>query len=257
MPSLLDALAPRSVPAVVSNGSTTVKDLRVLKSSQAVPERLESGGAVSHLECAVTPDDMLPTIAGLQYVPEYLDRETHDRLLGSVLLQPWQTSNAHGVQVYGYHYNHERRAAYRIGELPSWARDLAVRHWRDGFLPSVPNQLVANDYRPGEGIFAHVDQAVFGDTIASVSLGSTCVMRFSNGEGERREELLLEPRSVLVLSGEARWAWKHEIPARAVDRWQNQERLRSRRVSLTFRAIPRPSEEDEHPDPLIHDGDQS
>jgi alkylated DNA repair dioxygenase AlkB len=221
------------------------------------PERLEFRGTLWHLECAETPDDMLPTIAGLQYVSEYLDRETHDRLLTAVHLQPWQTSNAHGVQVYGYHYNHKRRAAYRIGELPAWASDLAQRLWREGFLPSVPNQLVANDYRPGEGIFAHVDQAVFGDTIVSVSLGSTCVMRFSNSEGERTEELLLEPRSVLVLSGDARWAWKHEIPARAVDRWQDQERPRSRRVSLTFRVIPRSSEDDERPDSLIHDAQRS
>ena len=93
------------------------------------------------------------------------------------------------------------------------------------------------EYRPGSGIFAHVDQEVFGDTIASVSLGSTCVMRFSHGKSARVEELLLEPRSVIVLSGEARWAWKHEIPARVVDTWQNLERPRSRRVSLTFRVI--------------------
>jgi alkylated DNA repair dioxygenase AlkB len=191
-----------------------------------------------------TPDDMPPTIIGLQYLPDYLDPETHDRLLKAVDLQPWQTSNRHGVQVYGYHYNHERRAAYRIGELPAWARDLAVRLWRDGLLPSVPDQLVANGYRPGEGIFAHVDQAVFGDTIASVSLGSTCVMRFSKSEAERTEELLLEPQSALILSGEARWAWKHEIPARTVDRWQNRDRPRSRRVSLTFRVIPRSTASD-------------
>lgn len=182
---------------------------------------------------------MPPIIVGLQYLPEYLDRETHDRLLTAVDLQPWQTSNKHGVQVYGYHYDHGRRAAYRIGELPAWAAELAVRLWRDGLLPSVPNQLVANDYRPGEGIFAHVDQAVFGDTIVSVSLGSTCVMQFSNSEAERTEELLLEPQSALILSGDARWAWKHEIPARTVDRWQDHDRPRSRRVSLTFRVIPR------------------
>lgn len=190
----------------------------------------------------VTPDDMVPIIAGLQYVAEYLEPGTHDRLLAAVDLYPWQMSVDHGVQVYGYRYSHAKRAAFRIGELPSWASDLAVRLRRDGFLPDVPDQLVANDYRPGTGIFAHVDQAVFGDTIASVSLGSTCVMRFSDGESNRVEELLLEPRSVLVLSGEARWAWTHEIPARAVDAWQNHDRPRSRRVSLTFRVMPRSSE---------------
>jgi alkylated DNA repair dioxygenase AlkB len=200
------------------------------------------------------PDDMLTTVGGLQYVPEYLDREAHDRLLAAVDLHPWQTFVDHGVQIYGYHYNHRRRAAYRIGELPQWASDLALRLWRDDLLPNVPDQMVANEYRPGSGMFAHVDQAVFGDTIALVSLGSSCVMQFSTSKAERTEELLLEPRSVLLLSGEARWAWTHEIPARAVDIWQNQERPRARRVSLTFRVMPRSSEGDSHTDFSIHDG---
>jgi alkylated DNA repair dioxygenase AlkB len=111
--------------------------------------------------------------------------------------------------------------------------------------------MVANDYRPGSGIFAHVDQAVLGDIVASVSLGSTCVMRFSHGASEQVEELLLEPRSVLVLSGEARWAWQHEIPARTVDTWENEETARSRRVSLTFRVITSSSESDRFANELI------
>jgi alkylated DNA repair dioxygenase AlkB len=203
------------------------------------------------------PDDMLSTIGGLQYVPEYLDRATHDRLLAAVDSHPWQMSVDHGVQIYGYHYNHRRRTACRIGELPQWASDLAVRLWRDGLLPNVPDQMVANEYRPGSGMFAHVDQAVFGDTITSVSLGSSCVMQFSNSEAERTEELLLEPRSVLLLSGEARWAWTHEIPARALDIWQNQERPRSRRVSLTFRVMPPSPEGETHANSLVRDGRRS
>jgi alkylated DNA repair dioxygenase AlkB len=190
------------------------------------------------------PSNMPPTIVGIQYIPEYLDRETHDHLLAAVDVHPWQMSVDHGVQVYGHHYNHSKRAAFRIGDLPPWAIDLAGRLWRDGLLPNVPNQLVANDYRPGSGMFAHIDQTVFGDAIASVSLGSTCVMQLSNGEAERMEELLLEPRSVLILSDEARWAWKHGIPARTVDVWQHQERPRNRRVSLTFRVVPHSSEDD-------------
>jgi alkylated DNA repair dioxygenase AlkB len=200
---------------------------------------------------------MLPNISGLQYIADYLDRETHDRLLTAVESLPWQMSVDHGVQIYGYHYNHKRQAAYRIGELPQWADDLAVRLWRDGLMPNVPDQMVANEYRPGSGIFAHVDQAVFGDTIASVSLGSSCIMKFSNNEAERTEELFLEPRSVLILSGEARWAWTHEIPSRDVDIWQGQERSRSRRVSLTFRVIPPSSEGGTGTDALVHGGQRS
>ena len=130
------------------------------------------------------------------------------------------------------------RSVFRVGELPPWASELAWRLCRDGLLPRAPDQMVVNDYQPGSGIFAHVDQAVWGEVVASVSLGSTCVMQFSRSDDERAEEVFLEPRSMLVLSGEARWAWRHGILPRQVDTWQGQERPRAGRVSLTFRIIP-------------------
>ena len=177
-------------------------------------------------------------ISGIQYVPQYIDERTQAQLLGAVDQQPWQLSARHRVQVYGYHYNHRQRAAYRIGDLPPWAATLAAQLHDDGLIATMPNQLVANDYEPGIGIFDHVDQAVFGNVVISVSLGSTCIMRFTKAAPEASREILLEPRSALVLSGEARWDWKHGIPARSRDLVNGREYVRSRRVSLTFRAIP-------------------
>jgi alkylated DNA repair dioxygenase AlkB len=177
-------------------------------------------------------------ISGLEYLADYVDRETQDRLLCAVDEHPWQTSVDHRVQIYGYHYSHKQRTAFRIGEIPAWATGVANRLHHDGFVASVPNQLVVNEYQPGNGFFDHIDQSVFGDIVTSISLGSTCVIRFTRSEPDRSTELLLEPGSLLVLSGEARWHWKHGIPARASDRWNDREYARSRRVSLTFRAVP-------------------
>ena len=181
---------------------------------------------------------MHPAIEGLQYVPNYLDAATHDALIASVDRHPWLQSADRGVQIYGYRYHHPTQSMCQIGDLPPWAAGLAARLCRDGFVSSTPNQVVVNDYRPGAGILAHVDQAAFGDTVASVSLGSSCVMKFSRTKTERSHEILLEPQSLLVLSGEARWEWCHGIPARTADTWQQQERPRGRRVSVTFREIP-------------------
>ena len=177
-------------------------------------------------------------IEGLQYIPDYLDPKTHDGLLSAVDAQRWLTSVDHGVQVYGYSYNHKAGEAFRVGALPDWATALALRLHAGGFMARVPNQLVANEYQPGSGFFDHIDQPVFGDTVVSVSLASTCIMRFTRSSPDASKELLLEPRSLLVLSGEVRWEWKHGIPARVSDEWQGREYVRSRRVSLTFRAVP-------------------
>ena len=111
-------------------------------------------------------------------------RFDHDRLLATVDEHPWQQSMDHRVQVYGYNYNHSLRGAYRIGEIPAWGMALARQLQQDGYAASVPNQLVANEYQAGIGIFDHIDQAVFGDVVIAVSLGSTCAMRFTSADPE-------------------------------------------------------------------------
>ncbi|MGL5784826.1 MAG: alpha-ketoglutarate-dependent dioxygenase AlkB [Alphaproteobacteria bacterium] len=47
---------------------------------------------------------------------------------------------------------------------------------------------------------------------------------------------LLEPRSLIILTQEARHAWKHGITARKQDNFQGLQFKRGRRISLTFRT---------------------
>lgn len=118
-------------------------------------------------------------------------------------------------------------------------------------------QAIVNLYRPGEGIAPHVDLlSRFGDGIVGVSLGGGVAMRFarvgSGREGEGEHEVWLPPRSVIVLTGEARYGWTHGIASRNWDkveeeggggggdgggsgRWQ--WHYREPRVSVTFRWL--------------------
>jgi hypothetical protein len=77
----------------------------------------------------------------------------------------------------------------------------------------------------------------FTDTIISLSLGSSCVLEFTNKETRQSLPLLLEPRSLVIMQGEARFAWMHGIPARKTDQYHNRTIQRGRRVSLTFRKV--------------------
>ncbi|MEO9969912.1 MAG: hypothetical protein ABJG15_08810 [Hyphomonadaceae bacterium] len=52
-----------------------------------------------------------------------------------------------------------------------------------------------------------------------------------------REELYLQPRSLLILTGVARSKWRHAIPARKSDLPDGTRIPRERRISLTFRKI--------------------
>ncbi|CAI5519360.1 unnamed protein product [Closterium sp. Naga37s-1] len=61
------------------------------------------------------------------------------------------------------------------------------------------------------------------------------------GDGKRAEDrrvLFLPPRSLLVLTGEARYAWSHYIPNHKIDHINGQDFPRApRRVSYTFRRV--------------------
>jgi len=141
------------------------------------------------------------------------------------------------MQIHGYGYHHARGGIYRRGDLPVWAREVALQLRRDGLMPGVADQAIVNEYEPGSGIPMHVDAACFDGTIVSLSLCSTCVIAFSDERSGRHEELLLEPRSALVMSLEARHEWKHGIPDRLSDGWEGRELPRRRRLSLTFRTM--------------------
>ncbi len=175
-------------------------------------------------------------VPGITYVPDYLTDTEHDQFIAVVDQSAWLRSLDHDAQVYGYSYSHRLRAATHIGELPDWATGLARRLREDGHIEALPNQLVVNSYKPGEGFWDHIDHAVFGETVVSLSLGSPCIMQFSHERPARSEGLLLEPKSLLVMSGQGRWEWKHGIPPRTSDVWQGREYTRARRVSLTFRG---------------------
>ncbi|NET71462.1 MAG: alpha-ketoglutarate-dependent dioxygenase AlkB [Sphaerospermopsis sp. SIO1G2] len=125
-----------------------------------------------------------------------------------------------------------------LGPLPDWLMDYCQRLYTDGHFPKIPDQVIINEYQPRQGIAPHIDcVSCFEETIASLSIGSACVMEFTNPITGEKIDHLLEPCSLLIFSGDARYQWKHGIAARKSDKHQGQVIQRGRRISLTFRNI--------------------
>jgi alkylated DNA repair dioxygenase AlkB len=175
---------------------------------------------------------------GLAYVEGWIAAEEERALLAAIDALPWSEELRRRVQHHGYRYAYKGRrvdAADQLGPLPGWAEALARRLVAEGRFATVPDQVIVNEYQPGQGISAHVDCVpCFGPTIASLSLGSGATMELGHKATGERASVWLAPRSLLVLTGEARYAWRHAIPARKSDPGHGP---RGRRVSLTFRTV--------------------
>jgi alkylated DNA repair dioxygenase AlkB len=178
---------------------------------------------------------------GLTYLENYIQEDEAERLVREIDAAPWRTDLKRRVQHYGYCYDYKARQARRedyLGSLPDLFQNLAERLTTEGHFQAVPDQVIVNEYQPGQGISAHIDcQPCFGETIASLSLLSTCVMRFASQKSSRHIDLLLQPESLLVMAGEARHDWTHAIPARKTDLVEGRKSQRTRRISLTFRQM--------------------
>ncbi|KAJ7972947.1 alkylated DNA repair protein alkB-like 8 [Quillaja saponaria] len=177
----------------------------------------------------------------------------------------------------GWFNEASQNQAMRFGDLPEWAMELSDAICESVLLSDAMdlgssggdeetcafpsdllwrkplfNQLIVNLYKPGEGICAHVDLLRFEDGIAIVSLESSCVMHFTRveridydivKEGQldpliEKVPVLLTPGSLVLLSGEARYLWKHEINRLpGFQMWEGQELNQMTRMSITLRKL--------------------
>ena len=182
---------------------------------------------------------VIPNISGLRYIPNFISAARSVELLERIDRQDWRDDLKRRVQHYGYIYDYRSGAIssdMKLGPLPNWLDGIARVLVEKSIFQKTPDQVIINEYEPGQGISAHIDCVpCFGDVIASLSLGSAVDMSFR--KDREAINLRLEPQSLLVLGGEARFKWQHAIASRKSDKVDNARVSRSRRVSLTFRTV--------------------
>ena len=176
----------------------------------------------------------LPDIAGLRYLSDYIAADEESSLISAIDAEPWNTAWQRRRQLYGASYG---RSEGEPRPIPNWGLELAERMFAEGVTDRPFDQMLVNEYLPGQGISLHRDYETFDDTVVSVSLLSPCIMDFVCVSDGRKELMLLDPCSLLVLSGPARHEWQHGIAGRKRDVWQGAKIPRTRRLSVTFRTV--------------------
>ena len=167
----------------------------------------------------------------------------------------WDQMARRRVQHYGKKFSYVKRTVdleSDATEIPSMMQTVLLDRVASAssvssnpFVSSARfDQITVNEYAPGVGLSPHVDtHSAFGDTIISLSLHGGTVMVFRRRDAQPRA-VYLPRRSLLIMSGEARWAWEHYIPHRKSDVLTNGKTVtrHGRRVSLTCRTVRRPEE---------------
>lgn len=177
-------------------------------------------------------------------VRDFLSPAEGEALLQSVDSASWLplggVEGARRVQQYGVPYDHRLGTTDSTETVPQpgWCQRLGKTVAEAGFLERVPDQVIINEYLPGQGIGAHTDSPdSFGPTVVSITLGSPVLMDFHEPESDRIFQAWLETGSLLRMTGPSRYLWRHSIAKRTYDMVEGGRVERQRRVSLTFRTV--------------------
>lgn len=176
-------------------------------------------------------------VSGLSLTKEFITLDEEQELINQLDKESWNTSLSRRTQHYGYEYNYNDKDAKKSAPpIPEYCTYLIDRMLEQNILKERPDQMIVNEYIPGQGIAPHVDNVkYFADGIASVSLGSDVMMDFIHTTtASLKKQGVLNRRSVLSLYGVARYKWKHGIAQRKYDPVCGK---RTRRISLTFRKM--------------------
>jgi alkylated DNA repair dioxygenase AlkB len=170
---------------------------------------------------------------GFSYQPNFLTESEETELLHTFSSLPFAPFDFHGyvakrrIVEYGWEYDFTTREASTAPAIPEFL--FSVRQRAAGFADVSPEQLVeavVTEYPAGAPIGWHRDVPKF-DKVIGISLGSSCRMRFKPYKAAGQiTSIVLEPRSIYVLQGSARWRYQHSIPA-----------VKALRYSVTFRTL--------------------
>ena len=195
----------------------------------------------SNLEIETKTEATTNVVPDLLFVENYITDLEHDNLITAIDKNMWSDELKRRVQHYGYKYDYKARninIGMKVRNLPEWANIIGKKLTDDGYFMLPPDQLIVNEYMPGQGITDHIDcEPCFEDTIISISLGSYTTMNFTNKFTKERIPVVLPPKSAVILKEKSRYDWMHGIPSRKSDTINGLKRIRNRRISLTYRRV--------------------
>ena len=201
------------------------------------------------------PDSL--TADGLALHKDFVSAAEEAAILAYLDTQPWDGTLKRRTQHYGRRFDYLSKSVSTGAAPPAVPSCIALIV--DRLLPLAPwdasrvddvLQVTVNEYKPGVGIAAHIDtHSAFTDGIISLSLCAGVTFRMKRDAEDH--SLWLPPRSLLVLSGASRYAWRHSISGRRYDRVELEAPVaatgeadsefewiaRSRRVSVTLRLV--------------------
>ncbi|MDQ3290301.1 MAG: alpha-ketoglutarate-dependent dioxygenase AlkB, partial [Bacteroidota bacterium] len=150
-------------------------------------------------------------VPGLLLYPDFISEAMEEELIQEIDHQTWVVDYDRRLQYYGY--RNELEKPYNLipfpVPMPPLIHQLSEKLVEQKIVSIQPDQVIINEYSPGEGLRPHKDRNYFENQICGVNLSSGCIMRFIKIAGKDVVDVEVPRRSIYVMQDDARYKWNH------------------------------------------------
>ena len=185
----------------------------------------------------------VPNIPGLYIQENVISKENETNVIEWLDSREWSTVLPRRTQHFGYKYGYKGSNLEPGDPFDGWISNISEWLVKYKIMDDI-DQCIVNEYNRDQKIGKHIDgkkgsrDNIFGPKIVSISLGEDTNFIFTNTETKQKVEILSPQRSMLIMTGDSRYKWTHEIPRRLSvkinEKWIK-KKDNYRRISLTFR----------------------
>jgi alkylated DNA repair dioxygenase AlkB len=164
--------------------------------------------------------------AGLKIADEIMTREEEATLIARIeactlSYYAMDPDNPRSSISFGWKYDFRNDSFIPCAPIPeAFQAVCAIAGAFAGVEPDAFAECLINRYEPGAIIQPHTDKPVW-DIVVGISLGSDATMTFSKSLVDDQESfgIMMPARSMYLLSGDARYVYRHSLPPVARTRW--------------------------------------
>ena len=173
-------------------------------------------------------------IDGLYYIENYLTDNEIDyimNMINNLQFENIYSAKSRRVAHYGYYYSYDRSGLKPAPAIPTDFGMLMCPERINAILDkklldSKFNQLIINEYKPGQQIAPHTDHTTqFGPIVACVTIGQAVPINFTDGQTNISANI--KAASLYIMTGDSRYKYRHSLKNTGSDN----------RYSLTYRTI--------------------
>ena len=223
----------------------------------AVPDRSQANVQGSQIASEV-PDQFLELagfselcseVPGLHVQSDVLPEDLEKMIMSELDQKTWSSSLSRRTIHQGYVYPYSGGSLQKTDPIEGLLKHLAIYLRENNIMGKnvqtgegiTPDQVIVNEYLKDQSIGAHTDRKDFGPVVVAFSLNADTNFIFRNPLTNQKVELYVPRRSIMIMTGESRNVWTHEIPKRKSVTDGSGKRITKsddyRRVSITYRTV--------------------